>query len=184
VQDHANFARQSDFGALGLAPLGHVPRSEGSRYSSSPGLSVDKIPARLFQGELTQMSRAPNVEENEKTNIVLAAENSGRTLLPGTSVTIHLGSSIAPLGPRLLKGDEPGSQQFIAKTWLKRAASVVSYLTVSFGAPITGEAVLGNVGRFWLESANRGVKSLARQESDSQHVRELFLRTPSPRQNP
>ena len=48
------------------------------------------------------MPRAPNVEKNEKTDIVIAAEYSGRTLLPGTSVTIHLGSSIATPS-RLLK---------------------------------------------------------------------------------
>lgn len=80
------------------------PRSEGSRYSSSPDLSVDKIPARLFQGELTQMPRAPNVEKNEKTDIVIAAEYSGRTLLPGTSVTIHLGSNIATSRPPIAQG--------------------------------------------------------------------------------
>jgi hypothetical protein len=50
------------------------------------------------------MPRAPNVEKNEKTDIVIAAEYSGRTLLPGTSVTIHLGSSIATPRPPIAQG--------------------------------------------------------------------------------
>jgi hypothetical protein len=100
-----NLCRQSGKQLL-LAPQRSAkrPRSEGSRYSSSPDLSVDKIPARLFQGELTQMPRAPNVEKNEKTDIVIAAEYSGRTLLPGTSVTIHLGSNIATSRPPIAQG--------------------------------------------------------------------------------
>ncbi len=50
------------------------------------------------------MPRAPNVEKNEKTDIVIAAEYSGRTLLPGTSVTIHLGSNIATSRPPIAQG--------------------------------------------------------------------------------
>ena len=54
---------------------------------------ADEIPGRIFEGEVTQMSQAPNVEGADEISLVLATNNSDHLLQPGTSLKIYLGQS-------------------------------------------------------------------------------------------
>ena len=56
---------------------------------------VDEIPGRAFQGEVIQLSQAPNVGGADEISLVLATNNADRLLRPGTSLKIHLGQSMA-----------------------------------------------------------------------------------------
>ncbi len=57
---------------------------------------VERVPGRLFQGKVTAMSQAPNLEGKERIELIIAAENNSGLLQPETSAKINLESSIAP----------------------------------------------------------------------------------------
>ena len=92
--DHS-FLVASDLGVVKIEARVDAAIAREWRLGKKVLFRVDEIPGRAFQGEVIQMSQAPNVGGADEISLVLATNNSDRLLRPGISLKIHLGQSMA-----------------------------------------------------------------------------------------